>query len=78
MLSSGCTGFLASIVDKSKEEKVDLTNVPVVREFMDVFSEKLPRLHLVREISFEIELLRGTGPILKAPYRMAPVELKEL
>ena len=45
---------------------------------MDIFPEELPGLPPVREISFEIELLPGTGPISKAPYRMAPAELKEL
>ena len=78
MLSNGCVGFLASIVDRSKEEKINPTNVPIVREFVDIFPEELPGLPPVREISFEIELLPGTGPISKAPYRMAPAELKEL
>ena len=31
-----------------------------------------------REISFEIELLAGSAPVSKAPYKMAPAELKEL
>ncbi|KAL5545187.1 hypothetical protein UlMin_008971 [Ulmus minor] len=39
---------------------------------------KLPGLPPDREIQFEIELLPGTAPISKAPYRMAPAELKEL
>nr|GFD09598.1 putative reverse transcriptase domain-containing protein [Tanacetum cinerariifolium] len=32
----------------------------------------------VREVEFNIELIPGAEPISKAPYRMAPVELKEL
>ncbi|TYJ97505.1 pol protein [Cucumis melo var. makuwa] len=44
----------------------------------DVFPEELPRLPLHREIDFAIELEPGTAPISKAPYRMAPAELKEL
>ena len=78
MLANGCIGFLASAVDKSKEKKLDPTEVPVVREFIEVFPEELPGLPPSREISFKIELLPGTGPISKAPYRMAPAELKEL
>ena len=70
MLSSGCMGFLASAVDRSKEEKLDPTNVPVVKEFVEVFPEELPGLPPMREISFEIELLLGTGPISKALYHM--------
>ena len=45
---------------------------------MDVFLEELPGLPPDRAISFEIELLPRTAPISKAPYRMAPAELKEL
>ena len=78
MLANEWIGFLASVVDKSKEKKLDPTEVPVVREFIDIFLEELPGLPPSREISFKIELLPGTGPISKAPYRMAPAELKEL
>ncbi|GKC47713.1 putative reverse transcriptase domain-containing protein [Tanacetum coccineum] len=41
-------------------------------------SDELPGLPPAREIEFGIELVRGAEPISKAPYRMAPVELKEL
>ena len=78
MLANEWIGFLASVVDKSKEKKLDPTEVPVVREFIEVFPEELPGLPPSREISFKIELLPGTGPISKAPYRMAPAELKKL
>ena len=78
MLASRCMGFLGSAVDKSKEKKLDSTEVPVVREFVEVFPEKLPGLPRPREISFEIKLLPGMGPISKTPYRMSLAELKEL
>ena len=78
MLSNGCMGFLASVVDKSMEKELNPSDVPVVREYVEVFPEELPGLAPEREISFEIELMPGTGPISKAPYRMAPAELKEL
>ena len=55
-----------------------LEDIPVVREFLDVFPEDLPGIPLDREIDFQIELAPGTEPISKAPYRMAPLELKEL
>jgi len=55
-----------------------LGEIPIVRDFVDVFSEELPGLPPVREIEFTIDLLPGTGPISKALYRMAPLELKEL
>nr|GFD16234.1 zf-CCHC domain-containing protein/RVP_2 domain-containing protein [Tanacetum cinerariifolium] len=53
-------------------------NLSVVREFTDVFPDKLPGLPPAREIEFGIELIHGAKPISKAPYRVAPVELKEL
>ncbi|GJW76275.1 retrotransposon protein, putative, ty3-gypsy subclass [Tanacetum coccineum] len=50
----------------------------VIREFLDVFPEELPGIPPEHEVEFSIELIPGTGPISKAPYRMAPIELKEL
>ena len=78
MMLSGCQGFLASLVDTTQEEKVKPEDIPIVRNFVDVFLEELPGLPPDRAISFKIELLPGTAPISKAPYRMAPAELKEL
>nr|GFB00875.1 hypothetical protein [Tanacetum cinerariifolium] len=51
---------------------------PVVSEFPDVFPDELPGIPPVREVEFSIELIPGAEPISKAPYRMAPIELKEL
>ena len=53
-------------------------NIPVVNEFADVFPEEIPGLPPHREVEFTIELEPGTAPISKAPYRMAPAEMKEL
>ncbi|KAA0048255.1 retrotransposon protein, putative, Ty3-gypsy subclass [Cucumis melo var. makuwa] len=47
-------------------------------DYLNVFPEELPRLPPHIEIDFAIELEPGTVPISKAPYRMAPAELKEL
>ena len=58
------------MIEKWKEE---LKDVPVVKEFVSVFPEDLPGLLPDREVTFEIEVLPGTAPISKAPYRMAPV-----
>ena len=54
-----------------------LDDIPVVREFPDVFPEDLPGIPIDREIEFSIDLLPGTSPISKAPYWMALTELKE-
>jgi hypothetical protein len=77
LLRKGCRGFLASVVDLQKKE-LEIEDIPVVREFPDVFPEDLPGLPPDREVEFSIDLVPGTAPISKAPYRMAPAELKEL
>ena len=41
--------------------------VPVVRDFPEVFPEELPGMPPDRDIEFLIELLPGTGPISKRP-----------
>ena len=50
----------------------------MVNEYLDVFPEEISGITHDRAVEFSIELLPGTAPISKAPYRMAPVELKEL
>ena len=78
-LQKGCQGFLASVVEEIKGSKeVDPSSVRIVSEFLDVFLEELPGIPPERELEFSIDLLSGTTPISKAPYRMAPAELQEL
>nr|GEW68281.1 putative reverse transcriptase domain-containing protein [Tanacetum cinerariifolium] len=55
-----------------------LESYPVVQNFPNVFPDELPGLPPEREVEFTIELIPGAQPISKAPYRMTPVELKEL
>ncbi|KAL6180498.1 hypothetical protein ACLB2K_047161 [Fragaria x ananassa] len=57
---------------------LEVGDIPVVRDFPDVFPEDLPGLPPVREIDFSIKLLHGSMSISQAPYRMAPAELEEL
>src|SRR5262249_15893783 len=79
MLSKGCEAFQASVVmvPDGKSSKT-VADVEVIREFPDVFADDLPGLPPSREVDFCIELIPGTSPISKAPYRMAPAELAEL
>ena len=76
-IRKGYEAFLALILD-SKRGPVDVEKIPVVRELPDVFSEELPGIPLDREVDLSIEIMLGTAPVSRAPYRMAPVELKEL
>ncbi|GAV81381.1 RVT_1 domain-containing protein/zf-CCHC domain-containing protein/rve domain-containing protein/RVP_2 domain-containing protein, partial [Cephalotus follicularis] len=77
-LEKGCEGFLAHVVDKRKEKGKSLEEVPVVNGFSDVFPADLVSLPPRRSMEFVIDLVPGTAPISKAPYRMAPAELREL
>jgi hypothetical protein len=53
-------------------------DVRTISEFLDVFPEELPGMPPDREIEFVIELVPGTAPIFKRPYRMAANQLVEL
>ena len=77
LLLKGCESYLVHVVDTSVTE-IKLENVPVVCEFSDVFPENLPGLPPDRELEFRIEVLPGSALISIPPYKMAPMELKEL
>jgi hypothetical protein len=53
-------------------------DIHIIREFSDVFPDDLPGMPPERAIEFKIELQPGTALIVKAPYKMSPVKLKEL
>ncbi|KAA0056189.1 ty3-gypsy retrotransposon protein [Cucumis melo var. makuwa] len=76
LVSRGTWSILVGVVD-TREVDVSLSSEPVVRDYPDVFPKELPRLPPHREIEFAIELEPETVPISRAPYRMAPAELKE-
>ncbi|XP_061363296.1 uncharacterized protein LOC133306915 [Gastrolobium bilobum] len=74
--SGDCTFMLiAGLVGASE---IPLMNIPVVKEFEDVFPDDITTFPPEREVEFSIELILGTGPISIAPYRMSPLELVEL
>ncbi|TYK23510.1 retrotransposon protein, putative, Ty3-gypsy subclass [Cucumis melo var. makuwa] len=77
LLGQDTLGVLASVVD-TRESEVFLSSEPVVRKYPDVFPDELSGLLPPREIDFAIELEPGIAPISRAPYRMAPAEMKEL
>nr|GEV98569.1 putative reverse transcriptase domain-containing protein [Tanacetum cinerariifolium] len=80
-LLKGYPVFLANITtktikDKSKEKQLE--DVPIVRDFSEVFPEDLPGLPPSRQVEFQINLIPGAAPVARAPYRLAPSEMKEL
>ncbi|GJS53225.1 putative reverse transcriptase domain-containing protein [Tanacetum coccineum] len=77
----GCPVFLAHVTTnevEDKSEKKRLEDVPIVRDFPDVFPEDLPGLPPTRQVEFRIDLVPGAAPVARAPYRLAPSEMKEL
>ncbi|GJU10607.1 hypothetical protein Tco_1133003 [Tanacetum coccineum] len=62
--------------DKSKEKRLE--DVPIVRDFSEVFPENLPGLPLARQVEFQIDLVPGAELVARAPYRLTPSELQEL
>ncbi|GKA38689.1 putative reverse transcriptase domain-containing protein [Tanacetum coccineum] len=77
----GCLVFLANVTtketeDKSKEKRLE--DVPIVWDFPNVFLEDLSGLPLTRQVEFQINLIPGAAPVARAPYRLAPSEMKEL
>ncbi|XP_057249962.1 uncharacterized protein LOC130591075 [Beta vulgaris subsp. vulgaris] len=77
LLSKGHYGYLCSVVDLTKPEP-SLSDIPIVCEYPDIFPEEIPGMPPEREIDFSINLVPGSAPISKAPYRMTPAELQEL
>ena len=77
LLRKGCEAFLALVLD-SKKGQIGLKNILVVKDFPDVFPKELPGIPSIREVDLSIEILPGTTPTSRAPYRMTPIELKEL
>ncbi|GJY47643.1 putative reverse transcriptase domain-containing protein [Tanacetum coccineum] len=55
-----------------------IEDIPVVREFPEVFPDDLPSLPPVRQVEFQIDLIPGTAPVARAPYRLAPSKMQEL
>jgi hypothetical protein len=74
------------VTDKAASNQIVLNHldaastldIRTVSEFLDVFPEELPSMPPNCEIEFVIELVPGTAPIFKRPYRMATNQLAEL
>ncbi|GKA28067.1 putative reverse transcriptase domain-containing protein, partial [Tanacetum coccineum] len=80
-LSKGCDVFLAHITTKEAKDKSEekrLEDVPIVRDFPEVFPEDLSGIPPARQVEFQIDLVPGAAPVARAPYRLAPSEMKEL
>ncbi|GJT13154.1 putative reverse transcriptase domain-containing protein [Tanacetum coccineum] len=80
-IQKGCPIFLAQDTKKETEDKSEekrLEDVPIVRNFPEVFPEDFPGLPLTQQVEFQIDLVPGVAPVVRALYRLAPSELQEL
>ena len=77
MVRNGCEAYLAYVIDTVKA-RPSISDIPTISDFPDVFPEELPGLPPHREIEFAIDVVPGATPTSITPYRMAPLELKEL
>ncbi|GJR81758.1 putative reverse transcriptase domain-containing protein [Tanacetum coccineum] len=76
-IERGCQLFLAQVTEKEPIER-RLKDVAVIHDFPEVFPNDLPGLPPPRLVEFRIELMLGVAPVTRAPYHLAPSEMKEL
>ncbi|GJS81025.1 putative reverse transcriptase domain-containing protein [Tanacetum coccineum] len=62
-ISRGCQVFMIQVTEKKKSDEKKLEDIPVVREFPDVFPKDLPGLPPVRQVEFQIDLIPGAAPV---------------
>ena len=77
MLHKGCQGCLAYVVETGKEGTL-VDEIPVVREFPEVFPNDIIGLPLDRKVDFTIDLILGTEPISIPLYKTDLAKLREL
>ncbi|GJV13421.1 putative reverse transcriptase domain-containing protein [Tanacetum coccineum] len=73
--------FLANVNTKETEDKSEkkrIEDLTIIRDFPDVFPEDLSGLPPTRQVEFQIDLIPGAVLVARAPYRLAPSEMKEL
>nr|GEX39361.1 putative reverse transcriptase domain-containing protein [Tanacetum cinerariifolium] len=76
-IKRGSQLFIAQVTEKEPSKK-QMQDLPVICNFLEVFPNDLPGLPPPQQVEFKIELISGAAPVTRAPYRLAPSELKEL
>ncbi|GKE78422.1 hypothetical protein Tco_1544542 [Tanacetum coccineum] len=67
----------AQVMEKKSDDR-RLEDIPIVREFLEVFPEDLPGLPPIRQVEFQINLMPEAAPVARAPYRLTPSKMQEL
>ncbi|XP_073119703.1 uncharacterized protein [Henckelia pumila] len=78
LVNDGCEAFLSIISLTELLARPDISDVDIIRDFEDVFPGDVAGIPPDREVEFSIDLIPNTVPISKAPYRLAPMEMREL
>jgi hypothetical protein len=74
----GCPLYAIHVLEFVEDEKPNLEDHPILREYKDMFPEEVPSLPPRRDIDFSIELAPGVVPMSRTPYRMSTLELVDL
>ncbi|XP_022040392.1 uncharacterized protein LOC110942940 [Helianthus annuus] len=77
-LSNDKTLDIRALVTDVQTEEKKVEDIPIVRDFPEIFPDELPGLPPHRQVKFQIEPTPGASPIARAPNRLAPSELEEL
>nr|GEW05839.1 putative reverse transcriptase domain-containing protein [Tanacetum cinerariifolium] len=73
-----CTLGGTTTLMSMRTDEPELSDIPVVRDLIDVFLEDLSRMPPQRQVEFHIDLIPRATPVAKSPYRLAPSEMQEL
>nr|GFA03722.1 putative reverse transcriptase domain-containing protein [Tanacetum cinerariifolium] len=73
-----CMERISSQVTKQGSNEKQLEDVPVIRDFPEVFPNELPGLPPPRQVEFRIDLILGAALVTHTPYHLAPSKMKEL
>ena len=76
-----CKDFVVIVINEENINNIDklkLEDIPILREYSDVFPKEILGLPAKQELDFTIELVPGAVPSSKSPYRMNILELNEL
>ena len=81
VVRKGCKAYAVTVIDEENMNNIDklkLEDIPILKEYSDVFLEEIPRLPPKWELDFTIELVLGVVPNSKSPYQMNILKLNEL
>nr|GEU38367.1 putative reverse transcriptase domain-containing protein [Tanacetum cinerariifolium] len=76
-IERGCHLFIAHVTEKEPKEK-RLEDVPIIRDFPEVFPNDLPGISPPRHVEFRIKIVPRDAPVARTPYHLTSFEMKEL